>query len=64
MTKKRLLIAVSLLTTLVLVSCTKDDCQCTARAANGDALYEVTGSDVCQNQVNTEEGEYCDCNCN
>lgn len=46
---------------IILSSCSKDKLNCVARDSQGDAMYEVAGSDVCENQISTENGEYCDC---
>lgn len=48
------------LSLVALGACTKET-TCIARAANGDKLYEVEGSDACNKQINSEQGEYCDC---
>jgi len=47
---------------LMLYSCTKtDQKKCTVKDASGQALYEVTGQQNCQDQIDTSVGEYCDC---
>ena len=47
---------------LFLGSYKKDDTKtCIARSADGSAMYEVVGQDVCEGQINTADGEYCDC---
>lgn len=46
---------------LIMSSCSKDKSSCVARDSQGDEMYEVFGSDVCQDQISPENGEYCDC---
>jgi hypothetical protein len=47
---------------LFLGSCKKgDDKTCIARAADGTEMYVVSGQDVCEDQIKTANGEYCDC---
>lgn len=46
---------------VILSSCSKDKLNCVAKNSQGDELYEVSGSDICENQINTDNGEYCDC---
>ncbi len=46
---------------VIFSSCSKDGLSCVARDAQGNAKYEVIGSDVCNDQVSSENGEYCDC---
>jgi hypothetical protein len=47
---------------LFMGSCKKDDAKtCIARSANGTAMYEVVGADVCDDQIDKANGEYCDC---
>lgn len=46
---------------MIFSSCSKDSSSCVARDAQGDAMYEVVGSDVCNDQISKENGEYCDC---
>lgn len=50
-----------LLFAVLFASCSKDDAQCVARNAEGEALYEVVGQELCEDQVSLENGEYCDC---
>jgi len=45
-----------------LLSCSKDELNCIARNAQGEEMYVVAGSDVCEEQVSTQNGEYCECN--
>ena len=57
----RLIVGISL-GLLALGSCKKDDgTKCIARSADGSEMYEVVGKDVCDDQINTANGEYCDC---
>lgn len=45
-----------------LGSCKKDDAKtCIARSADGTEMYEVVGQDVCEDQIDSANGEYCDC---
>jgi hypothetical protein len=46
---------------IVLSSCSKDELNCVAKNSQGDVMYEVSGSDVCEDQISSENGEYCDC---
>lgn len=46
---------------LLLSSCTKDKLNCTAHNSNGEAMYEVVGSELCEDQIKPEEGQYCNC---
>lgn len=46
---------------LFFASCSKDKLNCVARDAQGDPMYEVVGSDVCEEQISSENGETCDC---
>lgn len=46
---------------LIFFSCSKDELNCVAKNANGEEMYEVVGSDVCEDQISQEKGEYCDC---
>tara|TARA_R110002050_G_scaffold41242_1_gene100039 strand:+ start:28678 stop:28872 length:195 start_codon:yes stop_codon:yes gene_type:complete len=46
-----------------LGSCKKNEVKtCTARSADGTAMYTVEGESVCDEQINKTAGEYCDCN--
>ena len=57
----RLIVGISV-ALLVLGSCKKDgDTKCIARSADGTEMYEVIGQDKCEDQINTANGEYCDC---
>ena len=57
----RLLVGVTL-GLLVLGSCKKDaDTKCIARSADGTEMYEVVGENKCQEQIDTANGESCDC---
>ncbi|MFD1552937.1 hypothetical protein [Putridiphycobacter roseus] len=46
---------------MILSSCNKDKSNCVAKNSQGDRMYEVVGLDVCESQISTENGEYCDC---
>lgn len=46
---------------MILSSCSKEELKCEAKNAQGDVMYEVIGSDVCEDQITKENGEYCDC---
>ncbi len=47
---------------LSLGSCKKDDeTKCVAYGSDGTAMYEVIGTDVCNEQIDASNGEYCDC---
>lgn len=47
---------------LSLGSCKKDDnAKCIAYSSDGTAMYEVNGSETCNDQIDTANGEYCDC---
>ena len=60
----RLLVGITL-GLLVLGSCKKDEVKtCIARSADGSAMYEAVGEDVCEGQIDTANGEYCDCDQN
>jgi hypothetical protein len=46
---------------IILSSCSKHELKCEAKNSQGDVMYEVSGTDVCEDQISTENEEYCDC---
>lgn len=46
---------------LTLLACSKDKLNCIAKNALGEEMYVVVGSDVCEEQISTANGEYCEC---
>lgn len=55
---KTVLIIFSML--LLLSACSKKK-ECTAKNVNGEAMFQTVGQDLCEDQISTENGEYCDC---
>ncbi|MCG8576509.1 MAG: lipoprotein [Flavobacteriales bacterium] len=48
-------------TLFLLSACVKGKSSCTGYTANGEEMFEVVGSDDCQNQISEADGEYCIC---
>ena len=57
---RKLIITTAVFAGLGMTSCYK--CDCTARTADGEALYEVTGQKTCKEQL-VNAGDYCNCDC-
>lgn len=57
---KKLLVVAVVFAGIGMSSC--DKCECTARNANGEALYEVDNKSKCQEQL-VNDGDYCECDC-
>jgi hypothetical protein len=51
------------LSILIIGACSKtNDTKCIVKNDAGQSLYEVTGTQKCEDQINKSTGEYCDCN--
>lgn len=57
--KKTLVVSTFII--LGMVSCKKSQ-TCIGRDKFGNALFETEGSAQCEKNINTANGEYCDCN--
>ena len=54
------IVLVIIVSVLILSACEKEK-KCIAKDANGNPLFEVVGTDLCEDQISPENGEYCDC---
>lgn len=60
MKMKSSIISFCLISLFAMSACEKAS-TCTGRAADGETLFTVEGSDLCDSQINKANGEFCDC---
>ena len=58
--KMKTMLLITLIATS-FVACNQENLTCLAYSSDGTELYEVMGSEVCENQIDISEGEYCQC---